>query len=48
MCRFGRQSLQELMGRKPNALEMGLFTRAIQKLLDEEYSNTPQELRTED
>jgi hypothetical protein len=48
MCRFGRQSFHELLGRRPSALEEALFIRALKEILDEEYDSTPPELRHED
>ncbi len=41
ICRFGRQSLIEVMGRRPTAFEWRLFRRALKHFLDSEYGDKP-------
>lgn len=48
LCRFGRQDILTVLGRRPTPLEWAVFERAIQKLLDDEYGDKPRELQNED
>lgn len=48
LCRYGRQSIRDLLGRVPTPLEMRLFKEALFEFMKDEYESKDPLTRHED